>query len=389
MFPPEKQDGFSVCADRRTDAPKIVKQNFSPLFGNPDFPANLPRLNIFSRDAAQVSGRAPVRSSLACQEFQNGRKSSVRHNEGKVVREEFYGNDVLSYQLPETIVPVSVSWYKQKVKVSGNVVKVREYEILQQKGGEKAKSEKPLKERTLAEIAKQDKANANRARDKIIDILNSNFGMRSRVDCEGNKSVKFLTLTYKENETNLDRVHNDFTLFLKRMEYELKDKVIYLAVPEKQERGAWHIHAMLYSKYIPLSWLLDNWNKTRGQGSFRINEVKDVGNLGKYVAKYVSKTFMEGGVLPGRKRYWHSEGLKDKSTVVYTRQSPFRLLDFVDYFDGCIDTKKDGQPAVRMGSYGDGNEYTGRVDFLDITLKSCSKDVKCLLKALETWVSTE
>jgi hypothetical protein len=338
------------------------------------------------------SGRVPF---LACQDVQKSGNPSVRYIPGHVVKTN-YGHDregnelyALEYACPEIQVPYETTSYRQKVKISGNALKVRNYEKPQTKGykQEKANDEKTVKERTPEEIARQAIANGNRAKDKLIDLVNSVWGMCSRQNFEGNMSVKFLTLTYKECMDNLSRAHDDFVRFLDRLEYVLKQKIEYIGAPEKQARGAWHIHLLLYCNFIPLQWLLDNWNAENGQGSFDIQQIELVNNLGMYVAKYIEKTFLEEGVLPGHHRYWHSEGLKDRSVTLYLRQPAFRLLDFIEYFAGYIATKKNGDPAMRMGHYGEGNEYTGRVDFLDITLKPCP-EVKELLKTLKSWLGT-
>ena len=382
----EKQDGFSVYADTCTEAAKIVKNYFQspPFFHENPFES--------AENSLRNSGFVP--SYLACQEFQKSGKPlknrDVRFDPAHVERRDYPNESYVLEHFKDTVVirEKSVDFYKQKVKVSGNVVKIRSCEKMQFRGQKTGKPEPVVRERTPEEIAKQTLANGNRARDKIIDILNSNFGMYSRVDCEGNKSVKFLTLTYAENMLDLSRSYYESILWLQRLEYFLHEKVEYMLIPERQKRGAWHIHALLYCSWIPPEWLLANWNEARGQGSYDIHEVREVGDLGKYVAKYVSKTFMEGGVLPGKHRYWCSQGLRDKSTVIYTRQPSFRLLDFVDYFDGYIDTKKNGDLAVRMGHYGEGNVYTGRIDFLDIVLIPC-KEVEYMLKTLESWISRQ
>ena len=316
-------------------------------------------------------------SSLACQEV---------HKSGK---------ENLSSHFSEQIV------YNQSVKRSGNVIKSKRYTEFQRRGYEK----KNLVEKKKAKITdpEQKKKNAlksgRRAKDKLIDLINSNFGLRSRVNAPGRKSVKFLTLTYKQEVEDLNQVHDDFAKFIDRLEYELGEKVEQLTVPEIQKEreektgfAVWHLHPVLYCGYIDGprkghangdTWLERNWNKKNGQGSFTIERIRDINNLGKYVAKYVSKTFLDEG-LEGKHRYWCSEGLKDKTVKLYARVEPGKGMthqELMNYFDGYI-------VSMRQGFYS--GEYTGQVDYLDLTLKPCP-EVEFLCQNLETsfqWLSS-
>lgn len=50
-----------------------------------------------------------------------------------------------------------------------------------------------------------------------------------------------LTLTYRENMTDRDRMKRDFDVFMKRLRRAVPD-VEYICVFERQKRGAWHAH---------------------------------------------------------------------------------------------------------------------------------------------------
>jgi hypothetical protein len=275
--------------------------------------------------------------------------------------------------------------YNQRLKRSGNVVKSNRYEEFQRRGFER----KNLVEKKRAKVTdpKQKEMNSlrsgRRAKDKLVDIINSNFGLRSRENVPGRKSVKFLTLTYKKCMDNLSRAHDDFVKLIDQIGHYLDEKVEYIAVPELQKRGAWHLHVVLYSSFIPIRWLIEKWNKENGHGSVDLHEIKHINNLGKYLAKYVSKTFVDEN-LEGKHRYWCSEGFKDKTVNLYANVEPGKGMthqELIDYFDGYI-------VSMRQGFYT--GEYTGKVDYLDLTLKPCP-EVEKLCRVLETgfhWVAS-
>ena len=56
-----------------------------------------------------------------------------------------------------------------------------------------------------------------------------------------------LTLTYRRNETDLRRAWRDCTRFVRAMRDEL-GKFDYVAVAERQKRGAWHFHLAVRGK---------------------------------------------------------------------------------------------------------------------------------------------
>jgi len=124
----------------------------------------------------------------------------------------------------------------------------------------------------------------------------------------------------------LSKVKKDLLNFFKRLSYRLngqrKNWIKYVAVPEKQERGAWHFHIVTFNlDYIDSKLLAEIW----GHGFIKINAVDDVKDLGCYVSKYLTKQvvmFFQG------KRYLCSKGLlrpkvylEDKKKKALIRES--------------------------------------------------------------------
>lgn len=79
--------------------------------------------------------------------------------------------------------------------------------------------------------------NRRRALIKCRDLINANY------DDIGN--AIFLTLTYAQITGNIEQVGKDFTAFIRVLRRKISH-CEYIYVVEKQERGSWHIHAILF-----------------------------------------------------------------------------------------------------------------------------------------------
>lgn len=114
-------------------------------------------------------------------------------------------------------------------------------------------------------------------------LINNNF--------RGSPNELHVTLTYRENMTDTERLYMDFKNFMKRLRYHYKgkSKIEYLTVVEPQQRGAWHMHVLmrfedLESVFVPSAKLADLW----GQGFVKIKSLKDVDNIGAYLSAYLA-----------------------------------------------------------------------------------------------------
>jgi len=85
-------------------------------------------------------------------------------------------------------------------------------------------------------------------------------------------------------------------------------------VPERQRRGAIHYHLLMYSPFIPFQDILRIWsvNSQDSRGAW-IEKIKEIGNLGGYLAKYMSKGMAESD--KHSKRYFGSRGLDRKLKI--------------------------------------------------------------------------
>jgi hypothetical protein len=149
-----------------------------------------------------------------------------------------------------------------------------------------------------------DKAAANRER--------SARRARTKVRrlCKAKGLTTLLTLTYRENMTDRERLVRDFDVFIKRLRRVVPD-FQYVCVFERQKRGAWHAHiavARVLSHYVHKGALVRSYDLLRSMwravvgtdnGNIDVARSRRVARssakLAAYVSKYVTKTFGDQG----------------------------------------------------------------------------------------------
>jgi hypothetical protein len=76
---------------------------------------------------------------------------------------------------------------------------------------------------------------------RLVELIRCNF-------TSDDSRQLFITLTYKQNMTDKNRLYQDYDKFYKRLKYKFKEHNFeYITVAEPQARGAWHFHIMLKS----------------------------------------------------------------------------------------------------------------------------------------------
>ncbi|WP_234712514.1 rolling circle replication-associated protein [Bacillus altitudinis] len=148
------------------------------------------------------------------------------------------------------------------------------------------------------------------------------------VDCNFDDATKFMTLTFKANEKDISFTNSEFNKFIKRLNYRLykikKQQLKYLAVWEKQKRGAIHYHVIFFNfPFIRISDLEKLW----GHGFVKLNkiDVDSQENRGRYVSKYFSKDLERKEHK--KKAFFKSQNLK---TPLVRRTNSFKLTDLSD-----------------------------------------------------------
>ena len=123
---------------------------------------------------------------------------------------------------------------------------------------------------------------------------------------------RMLTLTFKENVTDIDLAWSRFKYFAKLCRKRFGKRWAYVAVPEYQKRGAVHFHLAL-SGYYPITTMRRLWLRAVGQllGNVHITSPKKYGKNSwnpKRIAGYISKYLSKVETVTFNKRRYSSGG---------------------------------------------------------------------------------
>lgn len=107
---------------------------------------------------------------------------------------------------------------------------------------------------------------------------------------------RMLTLTYRENKTDLNECRSDLAKFSRLMKSEFGQQWQYIAVPEFQKRGAVHFHLAIHGFY-PVNKVRSIWRSVVGDGNIDITSPKiaigknswNPRRIANYLAKYLTK----------------------------------------------------------------------------------------------------
>lgn len=158
------------------------------------------------------------------------------------------------------------------------------------------------------------------------------------------KADHLLTLTYRNNMTDFDQAYIDLTKFIRLVRKDIP-RWIYIAVAEKQKRGAWHWHLAVAGRQ-DVNLIRRAWLKVVLDGNIDVNPPK--GNaqhrqllLVNYLSKYLAKTFAENDHQLNAKRYRVARGIEVPSRSVRLPENHGNAVQFA------LDTLKN-----KIGSVG-------------------------------------
>lgn len=142
-----------------------------------------------------------------------------------------------------------------------------------------------------------------------------------RLRCKAIGADRMITTTYRENMTDKTRLKKHFDAFRRRV--SKIQGFDYVAVPERQKRGAWHLHIAVKGRqnYRVLRAI---WRSVVGVDNGNVdvrNPFREKGlrhKLAAYLGKYITKDFSEHAL--NEKRYWTSRG------IVLPQQHPINHL---------------------------------------------------------------
>lgn len=135
-----------------------------------------------------------------------------------------------------------------------------------------------------------------RARREILHIFEYNLHMNDLI----------LTLTYQDNMTNYQKAYNDFRKFIQKLKRRYGN-FEYLAVQEKQKRGALHYHIILFlyseTKEIYLKDIIKIWGL--GRCDLDLVDENNYHALPFYFSKYLSD-YYKGQLIEANKRLYNT-----------------------------------------------------------------------------------
>ena len=161
---------------------------------------------------------------------------------------------------------------------------------------------------------------ALRAQQNIKRTILSNWGQYGK-----NTTTKFLTLTFAENIIDRKIANRYFDNFLKRLRRRY-GKLFYLAVPERQKRGAWHYHVIFFNlPFVPWQDMISLWK----YGGIYIEKVHNALHCSRYISKYLSKddrkkneksVYMSIGLIRSETVYGYTSGLTSDYKKLYSSE---------------------------------------------------------------------
>ena len=139
-----------------------------------------------------------------------------------------------------------------------------------------------------------------RTRDTITKIILANSNQHPTFQ------PTFLTLTFKQNITDIKTANRHFKYFISKLKIKTQTKQLhYISVIEFQKRGAVHYHITFFNlPFIQTSELDKLWS----HGFTNIRVVRQIEEVHKYVAKYLSKELIDSRLV-GQKAYFTSRNL--------------------------------------------------------------------------------
>lgn len=235
-------------------------------------------------------------------------------------------------------------WYTEKIIISGDVIEHIKYEYPQRFGDQRPENT------GRSEIASDEQKEINRGkvlerdRKEIRNSVNANVS-QYKDDTGRIITPKFFTRTFALNITDMDYANEENEKFMRKLKnltgYELK----YKTVVEFQDRGAIHYHTIFFN--LPYT----HWKKIKKlweHGTIKINKINDVGNVGAYFCKYLTKANSDDR-LKGRKCYFSSRGLfKPKIEI---EKSRVKLL---------VDSLPSSSKTYKSTYH---NDYTGKIEY--------------------------
>lgn len=145
-------------------------------------------------------------------------------------------------------------------------------------------------------VDRQVKRGVRKAESKRADnVLRSKRSLVRRIMANSTR-VKpiFVTLTYQSNQDDREQVVQDIRQWLRGLR-EYRD-VEYLYVLERQERGAYHVHMLVFNhSFINIELMRQIWQDVIDEDArVNVKRTNDMVHIANYLGKYLGKDFAAG-----------------------------------------------------------------------------------------------
>lgn len=235
--------------------------------------------------------------------------------------------------------------YSEKRSRGGCIVKLDKDTYTDKRTGE-------IKEFEHIENRSQDLDNVAKSLKRLRDLLNANITDTSK--------CRWVTLTYKENMTDPQKLRIDFAHFNERLR-KIYGRYEYITAAEPQGRGAWHLHCVFIfpdkAPYMDNQIVAQAWHK----GFVTVKRLDNVDNVGAYLTAYLGD--MELDDMQGMDILESAKGIKeitykdsngDTQTKRYIKGA--RLCMYPPKFNIYRKSKGIKNPTVTMVEYHEAKE---------------------------------
>lgn len=223
-----------------------------------------------------------------------------------------------------------------KIIISGHIVEAQQYARAIGFSLESSKKQAPYRKRRALAEQQITASSLSRTKNALIRLVNANAHMW--LDGFGEiMKPQFLTYTIHENIKDVETANPLFTNYIKRLNYHTfgsKQSIVkYVVVPEFQERGAVHYHAVFFN--LPMinsrhEFKTGEFASLWEHGYIKKRNVTKVPNVGLYMTKYMTKDALDRRLV-GRKKYFSSRGL-NKPEVISYEHTAGEMMDYLSGF---------------------------------------------------------
>jgi len=213
-------------------------------------------------------------------------------------------------------------FYNLKYIICGDYIQIYRYNKTHYTKDINLEELKPLNDINFSSSKSSKINNINSNRESAIDyknIIRSKLSLERLVKSNISLFKSFITLTFKDNITNIKDANKTFNVWRTRIKKDFNN-FSYICVPEFQKRGAIHYHLLTNIDLkntkiiIPQKDRVGCYNvKYWNSGFSSVFDLKDINVIG-YISKYMTKDI--DNRLFGKHRYFYSQNLK-KPNIIY------------------------------------------------------------------------